>query len=676
MPVAVIRPAIANTPSQRKRPSDQGLQTAAANQKRLYFDVCSPASAIHQHHQIQNVVLKLDQRHQLSMPSLTLSSATQTSFLEMADIGPDGSNEPPVKVFQAKRANYGWHALLISHLAVGAVTGLVLWALTNVSASLPAEIVGACLYMTIATALGWLLSHDAYSSAKAKAIFAILLGLAFGLLGAHAGLATDDGGKFRPPLGHMLAALVVGFITLSLAAGWRQTIRRFDYPILFQFAWRNALLILLSCALTGLLWVLSVAAAWLMESIGIRQFNEILVSPAFRIILTASALGLSTGLVLILADTTSSSISGLLSLISWFLPLAQAFAIIWMVALLITGVEPLFATRSAAFYLLWFALLAITFVNAAFQDGRKPPVYPPFLASVLRAAWITLPVLCALACWALAQRVQQHGWTQARIWAAVVALLITMHAVGYVISLVFRRRAWMATIAPTNVAAALLEVALVTALISPIADVRMLAANDQVARLQAGKVKLAEFDWQYLAREQRYGRPALEALATQQGSTSYSKDLAARAKQALNDIVLNPNIQNTAKTKNVKIENVVVLPVGAKLPPDLVHWLTKTHIDWNIQACLSQPEKCVIWLTDVNADAQQEALLLCEEGSGVLATIYGKNSSGWRKEARVIGSQKTISAWRAAIEAGQTRLVAPRWPDLMIGDERLEVIEH
>ncbi|WP_169788086.1 DUF4153 domain-containing protein [Caldimonas brevitalea] len=129
-----------------------------------------------------------------------------------------------------------------------------------------------------------------------------------------------------------------------------------------------------------------------------------------------------------------------LACVLWVLLWAAA----WLVALAFTGVEPLFATRHAAFYLFWFAALTITFVNAAFRDGRETRSFPDWMAQSLSLAWLAMPALALLGDWGLGQRVPQHGWTEDRLWGAVVGLLVTLYAFGYAASVLMRRRGWMA----------------------------------------------------------------------------------------------------------------------------------------------------------------------------------------------------------------------------------------
>jgi len=129
----------------------------------------------------------------------------------------------------------------------------------------------------------------------------------------------------------------------------------------------------------------------------------------------------------------------------------------------------------------------VKFANCAYQDGEVASPYPTWLGRVTQAAWLSLLPIVAIACWALGLRVQQYGWSEQRLWAALVALLAAIYALGYALSWLQPRR-WMAGIARTNIAAAIVLCLSLLAFLTPIANIQRLAVNAHLHHvLTAGK---------------------------------------------------------------------------------------------------------------------------------------------------------------------------------------------
>lgn len=567
------------------------------------------------------------------------------------------------------------------YLLLGLAQGLALWALVetmkrSIWPATSTPLWSATLYAVVATPLSWYLLHEGIRDRRVRILWALALGCFCAGLGAHVGFTV--GGKFfDQELGaYVLATGCVGFALIALIMGFDAVQKRWVYARLFAFAWRNALLIPLAGALTGVFWVLLWAGAWLMDSIGLKWLTQLLRELWFAIPITATVFGLAMGLALTYSDTLTVLRRFWLSLNTWFLPLTLAFAVLWVVALFFTGVEPLFKTRNAAFYLLWFGTLSIVFANAAFQDGAQAPAYPRWLRHALSWAWLALPVLAVLASWALGQRIAQHGWTPDRIWAAVVALWVSVHAWGYAFSIRWPA-IWMRSIPAVNIAGALFKVIVVTALISPVADVRRLAVNDQMARWEAGEISSEDFDLEFLKREGgTYGDAALKTLAALEGKDDATQQLVKRADETLKGKGCGRGCwkaQNQIAAAAALRERVQLMPQGAVPEESLVAWLTRPEADWDERTCLTQAKACGLWLVDLDRDGQTEAVLLRESGSTTQATVYQRDASlSWSKRG-TLSLDKTVAQWAEAVNGNHIELAVPEWPDLMLDGVRLKI---
>lgn len=473
----------------------------------------------------------------------------------------------------------------------------------------------------------------------------------------------------------IVASAVLGYVIVALAAtgvDWR--VSALDYPRLFRVAWRNALLVPIAAFLTGIFWILLWAANWLVSTVGIDALDRLLRQPAFNLVVGSTGSGLATGLALRRADALVAVRRLWLALNAWFLPLALAFAVVWLVALAATGTSALFETKRAALYLFWFAALTVTFTNAAFQDGQEPPAYPRWLSRTLAWSWVAMPPLVLIALWALWLRVAEHGWTPDRIWAAVVGVMLTVHACGYALSLHDRAR-WMGTLPKTNIVAAVLEVVVLISLLSPLADARRMSVASQVARLESGAVAPQDFDWAFLEHQAgSYGKRALERLASAGGDVPRPIQEQAAVVLRKGAPAPPPERQNEQKAFATLKEKVIVMPKSSRPDPALLAWLSRPLADWRERTCIATPERCALWLVDLDGDGKDEAILLWENEQRITtAALYAIESEGWRRQSELCGRQGSLQAWLDAVEQKRIELVAPRWRDIKVDGVSLQV---
>ncbi|WBY02526.1 DUF4153 domain-containing protein [Ramlibacter tataouinensis] len=562
---------------------------------------------------------------------------------------------------------------LLAALVLGSVQGVALRALHVSAAGWGANepaLHQALLQFVVAAPLAWWLGEGGFLSGLRRGAAALAVGLLVGLLGAHAGATVAPGAGNVPRFAEWLATTVLVHVAVALVAGFDPATRRFVYARLFEVAWRNALVVPLAAALTGIFWTLLWAAAWLLRAIGIHWLWDLLAEPATLTIVTAAIFAVSLAAALRRASALVALRRAWLSLNTWFLPLALALALVAVLGVAVMGMAQLFATRSAAAILFWFASLAVLFLNAAWQDGRTAPGLPPPLPRLVPWAWLALPVLAVLGCWALWLRVQQHGWSPDRVWAALVAAMTLVYAFGYAASLRSRGR-WMTTVGPTNVAAAIVLAAGLVVLLSPLADVRKLSVRSQLARLESGVIAAADFDFRFLAREGgRYGHEALQKLAAGGVAEVRQGASAALARAAGNQ----PPRTDAAAAQAAWREQVRVLPQGARVDPALLQWLAREQADWVEKSCAATPAQCVLWWIPARGDAPAQAVLLwARDARGARAVAYGFEPAGWRRQGDLVGKDLPLSEWTQAIEGGGARWVEPRWPDLQIGQARLRV---
>ncbi|MDB6000080.1 MAG: hypothetical protein JWP52_1779, partial [Rhizobacter sp.] len=476
----------------------------------------------------------------------------------------------------------------------------------------------------------------------------------------------------------IVGGVVLGFVLTALLAAFDTTRRRWPYERLFEIAWRNGVLSVLAVALTGVMWLLLVSGALLMNLIGVTFVFEMIGQPLFVMAANGLMVGAAFALGLARSDTLVAVRRFWLSISSWFLPLVLGFGVMWVVALVIGGSGSPIGKEGGALFLLWFAALAVKFVNSAWQDGVEAPDYPRWLARLLAAAWLSVPVVVGMAGGSLGLRIVQHGWSVDRIWGMFVLVLACGYALGYALSLWPLRRGagavdegrWMRWVGRTNTAMACVMVAGLVLLLGPLADPQRLGVADQMARLRDGRTPPDRFDATYLRWEGgRFGVRALQEIVASPRDATLAA-VSGQARSALVVQVPKPAVELSPDQLARKIQ---LLPAGSALPAALLAKLGRPNADWRDREC-AHATRCVVWLTDLDHDGALDALVLtARDDLPADARVYSLAATGALHVGHLRGRNVTIEAWLQAIQAGTAKVQLPRWPDIVIGDQRLEM---
>jgi len=305
------------------------------------------------------------------------------------------------------------------------------------------------------------------------------------------------------------------------------------YPLLFRYAWDNALALAGTALFIGVSWLILWLWAALFVLLGITVFRDLF--DELRFIYPAN--GLMTGFGLVLCRAQGGALRALLrlclSLCRALLPVIAVLALSFLAVVLLQGVEPLWKTGRAASLLLWLVLGTLLLTNGVFQDGEADHPYPRWLRHVVGAGLLTMPVHAGLAIYAIALRVSQHGWTVDRLTGALVAAILLLHAVLLAIAVLPGRGGWLARLQMANPLLAAFVVATVLATQSPLLDFRAITIRSQLARLERGETTAAEFDVRTFARLLgRGGRQALKSLKADPAHAG-NADFMAKIDEAL-----------------------------------------------------------------------------------------------------------------------------------------------
>lgn len=433
-----------------------------------------------------------------------------------------------------------------------------------------------------------------------------------------------------------------------------------SFPAYFDAAWMAGVQLALSIAFAGAFWLLLFLGAALFNIIGLSFLGDLIEKPWFSFPLT----GLAFATAVHLTDVRDGLIRGVrtvaLMLLSWLLLVLTVLVGGFLAALPFTGLQGLWETGSATALILSAAGALIILINAAYQDGRSDNLPPVVLRTAVRVASVLLTPLVIIAFWGLSLRIGQHGLTPDRIIAAACAVVGAAYAIGYglgaLVPFVRKGSPWMKALEMTNIVTAVLEVAVILALFSPLADPARLSVADQMNRLEAGKVAADRFDYGFLKFESgKVGQAALARLIR-----SDDPVIAAKAKEA--DAA--EGLYELRQEQTPEPDMVIASVVGeTPIPADFLSSDRAGHRP----ICTAQAE-CVGFQRDLNGDGAPEVII----GMRSQISVYSKTDDQWR----VIGSYVTCPRgdMLSIIRRAPFASTPPIMPDLQSGDTRLNFV--
>ena len=283
----------------------------------------------------------------------------------------------------------------------------------------------------------------------------------------------------------------------------------FSYSALFRRSWRNFLITGLALAFTGAFRLILLLWQWLFKEIGIDFFDELFNEAWFIYPVLSVAFGIGVVILRHLSQIIDTVAQIQQVLMRILLPLLVFISVLFLLALLFTGLAPLWES-GGSFTVLWILLLTLFFVNAVYKDDPEAMPYPLWAHRLVYAGVAVLPVYSAISCYGISLRVMEYGWSVARGLAFALWAVLTLFALGYCYSILRRGDRWLHGLSRINVAMGLVVMATVLLLNSPLLDLRKIATNSQMARLDLGLTSLQRLDIGYFARE--LARPGYEAM--------------------------------------------------------------------------------------------------------------------------------------------------------------------
>jgi len=468
------------------------------------------------------------------------------------------------------------------------------------------------------------------------------------------------------------------FLQARLATGqWRS-----PYPELVRHAWQNGVTLLLALVFVALGWGVLLLSAGLFRLIDIDGLDRLLDDELFVIVTSGALFGTGIALMRSRLRTIQTLLHIVVGLFTGLLPVLSLVILAFLASLAVGGFEQLWdgsqsIWRSTSAAGVLSALLAsqILFLNAVFQDGTRPAPYPRLFRGVIGLALLALPVIAALALYAMWLRIDEYGLTVQRFWAAAAVAVLALHSVGYALMQLVPHRNWLGHLPRVNVTMALVLLAVIIAGNSPLLDPHRLSAESQLQRLRnlaADEMDERDLAWLRFSAG-RYGIEALRTLQAEARGASRSElaDRIARHLDSRSPRPMAPLASAPARPDPVNPPRTG--PLQASVPegnPPLEEaYLRFLRSDAGAVAnCSGDDADCLVVRVDANGDGRDERLLcnLALPGSISCRLTLQQEDGSWRW-LTVIGWPRT-EATEQAIREGDIRTVPSPWQSLQAGD--------
>lgn len=464
------------------------------------------------------------------------------------------------------------------------------------------------------------------------------------------------------------AALFIGHHLVAAADEARKPIA--PYRLYFDTGWKHAVQIALSFAFLGAFWLVLELGAALFFLIGLKAFQATIFQPWF--FLPVSGVVFAAGVHL--TDVRATITRGLraigLMLLSWLMPLMGLLTAAFLAALPFTGLSALWKLGHATALLLSASAALIILLNATYQDGGDETRAPKVLRWLGRLTAIVLLPMAALASVGLWQRIVQHGLTSDRIVACGCLVAAVCYAVGYVIAAV-RPGSWLKGLEATNVAVAFVDLAIILALFTPVADPGRISVADQTARLVTGRIAPDAFDYRFLRfGAGRWGRDALKRLAQGGNNGLRAAEIAKRAREALQSqnpwapspATPRPSLPPQSPPAPLS-ERIVMHPAGARLP-DTFAAQDASKPSWFPIAQCTPDKRCDGYLLDLGPQDRSDLVIGVPPARLI---VYRQDEDGTWKQRGNVFAFGCGEAFSNDLHKGDVRTVAPEVSDLEIG---------
>lgn len=502
---------------------------------------------------------------------------------------------------------------------------------------------------------------------KGRLVAAIVIALLCGAIASGSFIwngVPNDG--FDPDGWHLVCGVLASAFLLTLfqagqgrAVGWpeqwspaglrawrRQAIL---YPDVHGHFWTNALLL----ALSGLFMLIALGIAHLLAEmfwlVKLDFLRVALRKEWFVAILLGAAFGAALGLLRDRGAIISALQRVAMLVLRVLAPVVAAAILVFLAALLFTGLAPLWSTGGTTPIMLAGALLALFLANAVVGDRVEDESRSTVLGVGAAALGLVLLPMVGIAAFSSGLRIQQYGLSPDRLWALTFIAVAGITAITYAI-VIIGGHGWFARLRLANLRLVFVLAGIALLLSTPLLGFERIATAHQLARLASGRVSAEAFDYKALWFD--YGPPGRAAIRRLAASSANPivRAYAAKASRLPNRWAEAPNVA-ARETGTPLMRRLTILPAPVPLDEALRQRLLDP------EACGVGSEACVLRYVP----GQDYALVIrtpaekCE-GCDETISLLKRVKTGWSSEIAYLATGEDAEAKGAAIRAGHVEM--------------------
>jgi len=451
--------------------------------------------------------------------------------------------------------------------------------------------------------------------------------------------------------------------------GWSPTALRawkrriIHYPDVHDHLWTNALMIGAGCLFAVIALGLAHLLAEMFALVKIGILRRLLREGWFNAALCGLAFGAALG---VLRDRGAiiGALRRVATVILRVLVPVFAFGIfVFLVALPVTGLAPLWETGGTTPLMLGGAIICLFLANAVVDDSEADESRSQLLSACAAALGLFLVPLVGIAAFSSGLRVAQHGLTPERLWALAFIIVGGIVAVAYAVTILIRR-GWFVRLRQTNLRLLFLIAFIALLLSTPLLSFERIAAADQVRRLAGGQVPADAFDYKALWFDfGPSGRAAVRALATGSPDAGVRRYAAAVQKlRTRSEDAPNPRAGEQGAPLD---QRLTIVPAPVPLDGALRARLVEYGACGPAGQCLLRyvPGESVALLVAYPAPA-------CERCRPVVRMLT-RGKGDWRGADQLIADGAAAEAATRALRAGQVAFRDVTRRQLYLGNEAM-----
>lgn len=559
-------------------------------------------------------------------------------------------------------------------LAVSVIQGLLLFALYNaVEQRLwpSGDTVSLYLFTTLAVSIPVLIALSGWSNNPrhlSRWLVPFVIGLA--LVASYVGYQLQPVEVIRGGFIHFsfVVTIAIACFKALMYIQHQDEGKPISYSELFVHSWRNFLVLGLAALFVLVFSGILTLWAGLFNIIGIVFFEKLFTSAWFYFPVLCVAGGVA---IIIFRNKISiiDTIAQLLqALIKYLLPLVVLVEVLFLVALLFSGLDLLWKTGTGSQMILWLLAITLFFVNAVYQDKSDVIPYPLAVHRFVYTGIALLPVYSLIAAYGLYLRIDQYGFTIGRSWGVLICLLLTLFAVGYLWGIVKKRDNWIETLSSVNVAMGLVVLLVMLLINSPLLDFRKISVNSQMARVASGMTALKDLDvWYFQRNLARPGYLALQELKSTIGESN--PEIVQRI-----DSAYYKETEVAELDIHTLEEMITTYPENCEIPPELLAKLLEkiSNNKWERRNILGY----YLIKQNLNEDDKPEYVWIKDKGNWGTAELWYQTDKGWEFLSMGITGDWRKSNMKQWLKDDELTLLPQRWKRLRIGEMIFKVYDE